>query len=61
MDPDSGGRGRRRHLLCEIDRDIGATAMEYALLIALVAAFVFGTIALLGPAVADLYESVEWW
>ncbi|GAA1095617.1 hypothetical protein GCM10009668_09680 [Nocardioides dubius] len=38
--------------------DSGATAVEYALLIALIAAVVVGTVTLLGPVVAGLYASV---
>jgi Flp pilus assembly pilin Flp len=45
----------------EIDRETGATAAEYALLIALIAAVAIGTVALLGAAAVDLYESVDWW
>jgi Flp pilus assembly pilin Flp len=45
----------------EIGGETGATAAEYALLVALIAAVVIATVALLGTAVLHLYESVEWW
>lgn len=43
----------------ELDR--GASAVEYALLLALIAAVIIGTVITLGGEVADLYESVNWW
>ena len=39
----------------------GATAVEYGMLVALIAAVVVGTITLLGPIVNGLYEAVQWW
>lgn len=41
-------------------RERGATAVEYGLLVALIAAAVIATVALLGPIVYGLYESVQW-
>jgi pilus assembly protein Flp/PilA len=43
------------------DEERGATAVEYGMLVALIAAVVIGTIALLGPVVNNLYEAVTWW
>jgi len=39
----------------------GATAVEYGMLVALIAAVIIATIVSLGPVVGDLYESVQWW
>jgi pilus assembly protein Flp/PilA len=39
----------------------GATAVEYGMLVALIAAVIIGTIVLLGPIVNDLFEEVQWW
>jgi len=39
--------------------DRGATGVEYALIAALIAAFVAGTVALLGSDVLDLWETVS--
>jgi pilus assembly protein Flp/PilA len=41
--------------------DEGATAVEYGLLIALIAAVIVGTVAALGDPVMGLYASVHWW
>jgi len=41
--------------------DSGATAVEYGLLVALIAAVIVGSVALLGDPVMGLYASVEWW
>ena len=43
------------------ERERGATAVEYGMLVALIAAVVIGTIVLLGPVVNNLYEAVTWW
>lgn len=42
-------------------RDRGATAVEYALLIALIAAVIFGAVVALGGEVTGLFERVNWW
>jgi hypothetical protein len=39
----------------------GAAAVEYGMLVALIAAVVIGTIVVLGPVVSELYERVQWW
>jgi pilus assembly protein Flp/PilA len=39
----------------------GATAVEYGLMVALIAAAIVGTVALLGDPVNGLYASVKWW
>lgn len=36
-------------------KDSGATAVEYALMVALIAALIFGSVALFGLAVVDLF------
>ncbi|WP_235737496.1 Flp family type IVb pilin [Nocardioides alcanivorans] len=38
--------------------DVGASAVEYALLVALIAAVIFAAVAALGGALPGLYESV---
>ena len=47
-----------RHAL---DTERGATAVEYGLFVALVAAVCIGTVALLGGVVEGLYKAVQWW
>jgi len=39
----------------------GATAVEYGLLVALIAAVIIASIVALGPVVANLYQAVQWW
>ena len=39
----------------------GATAVEYGLLVALIAGAIIGTVMLLGDPVMGLYASVDWW
>jgi len=39
----------------------GATAVEYGMLVALIAAVIVATVLALGPIVQDLYEEVQWW
>ena len=39
----------------------GATAVEYGLMVALIAAVIMGTVAALGGPVMGLYERVNWW
>ena len=39
----------------------GASAVEYGMLVALIAAVVIGTLVMLGPVVNDLFEAVQWW
>lgn len=41
--------------------EIGATAVEYGLLIALIAAVIVGAVAALGGPVMGLYERANWW
>ena len=38
----------------------GATAVEYGLLVALIAAVIVGTLIVLGTEVLALFESLEW-
>lgn len=54
-----GSDDRERPLDARRSSELGATAVEYALLIALVVAVIIATVALLGVAVRDLYE-VTW-
>ena len=39
----------------------GATAVEYGLLVAMIAAVIIGSVALLGDPVMGLYATVDWW
>ena len=39
----------------------GATAVEYALIASLIAAVIAATVALVGDAVLEMFESVTWW
>jgi pilus assembly protein Flp/PilA len=39
----------------------GATAVEYGLLVALIAGTIIGTVMLLGDPVMGLYARVNWW
>jgi pilus assembly protein Flp/PilA len=39
----------------------GATAVEYGMLVALIAAVVIATVLLLGPLVNAGFEAVQWW
>lgn len=39
----------------------GATAVEYGLLVALIAGVIIGTVLLLGDPVMGLYARVDWW
>jgi pilus assembly protein Flp/PilA len=39
----------------------GATAVEYGMLVALIAAVAIASVALLGGTVQGLFESVQWW
>ena len=58
MKPQSHSRHLLQRLLA-VER--GATAVEYGLLVALIAAVIIGSVVALGPVVADLYEEVQWW
>jgi pilus assembly protein Flp/PilA len=49
---------RRMSRRCD---ESGATAVEYGLLVALIAGAIIGTVILLGDPVMGLYASVEWW
>ena len=42
----------------ETDKERGATAVEYGLLVALIAAVIVGVVALLGPQVAAAFQTV---
>lgn len=59
MNPQS----HRKHSLLEYfsAAERGASAVEYGMLVALIAAVVIGTLVLLGPVVNALYEAVQWW
>jgi pilus assembly protein Flp/PilA len=54
-----GSDDRERALDVLRSSELGATAVEYALLIALIAAVIIATVTLLGVPVRDLYE-VTW-
>jgi pilus assembly protein Flp/PilA len=41
--------------------ETGATAVEYGLLVALIAGAIIGTVLLLGDPVMGLYARVDWW
>lgn len=41
--------------------EAGATAVEYGLLVALIAGVIIGTVLLLGDPVMGLYARVDWW
>ena len=43
----------------ELTNENGATAVEYGLFLALIAAIIVGTVALLGTEVVGLYQSVQ--
>ena len=43
------------------DSELGATAVEYGLLVALIAAVILGSVAALGDPVMGLYARVQWW
>lgn len=45
----------------QFDQERGATAVEYGLLVALIAGAIIGTLLLLGDPVMGLYGRVEWW
>jgi pilus assembly protein Flp/PilA len=49
----------RRMLRCR--DDVGATAVEYGLLVAMIAGVIIGTVILLGDPVNGLYARVRWW
>ena len=40
------------------DEERGATAVEYGMLVALIAAFIIGTVVLLGPKLVSAFESI---
>jgi len=42
-----------------LGNDSGATAVEYGLFLALIAAVIVGTVALLGSEVVGLFESIQ--
>ena len=48
-------------LMSHLRDDSGATAVEYGLLVALIAGAIVGTVALLGDPVMGLYAAVHWW
>ena len=41
--------------------EVGATAIEYGLLVALIAGALTGTVIALSDPVTGLYASVDWW
>ena len=41
--------------------EVGATAVEYGLLVACIAAVIIGSVAALGGPVMGLYTRVNWW
>lgn len=52
---DDGLRSAQRRLA---DSDRGATAVEYGLLVALIAAVIIATVALLGPQINSAFQTV---
>jgi pilus assembly protein Flp/PilA len=60
MERRSGGLDRQT-LTSDRCSERGATAVEYGVLVALIAAVVVATIVVLSPMVKDLYEEVQWW
>jgi Flp pilus assembly pilin Flp len=44
-----------------VDGERGATAIEYGLLLAVIAAVIAASVTLLGGEVKVLYESAKWW
>jgi pilus assembly protein Flp/PilA len=51
-----------KSIRCAFRRDdSGATAVEYGLLVALIAGVIIGTVILLGDPVMGLYARVDWW
>ena len=51
----------KRRLMSRLQHETGATAVEYGLLVALIAGVIIGTVILLGDPVIGLYASVQWW
>jgi pilus assembly protein Flp/PilA len=49
-----------RHL-SRLRDEAGTTAVEYGLLVALIAAVIVGAVAALGDPVMGLYARVQWW
>ncbi len=41
--------------------ETGATAVEYAILASLIAAFIAATVAVLGGQVSNMFSLVNWW
>jgi pilus assembly protein Flp/PilA len=41
--------------------EVGATAVEYGLILALIAGVIIGTVTLLSSPVTGLFSSVKWW
>ena len=44
--------------LCPQRREEGATAVEYALMVALIALVIFGAVALVGPALSSIFQEM---
>jgi pilus assembly protein Flp/PilA len=55
------GRNLRHRIRWPDDPERGATAVEYGMLVALIAAVCIATVILLGGVVLDLFESAKWW
>ena len=46
------------HVRERFSREDGASAVEYGMLVALIAAVVVGTVALLGPKIKDAFQAI---
>jgi pilus assembly protein Flp/PilA len=44
-----------------LNNETGATAVEYAIMVSLIAGVIAATVAILGGQVADLFARVIWW
>ena len=52
---------RYLRLVARLRDDAGASAVEYGLMVALIAAVIIGTVAALGGPVMGLYQRADWW
>ena len=48
----------REPIRCQSEK--GATAVEYSLIVALIAGVIIGTVTIVGGQVLELWESVQW-
>jgi len=61
MEPGRDDRDRPLSLESQLGSERGATAVEYGLLVALIAALVIVAVEGLGNTVNGLFQSVQWW